>query len=221
MKGAFLSTALGLFLLAQAAMAQSPPDGLATGHAQPGANEERARISAERSAREAQFNAEDAACYKSFFVNSCLGDVQARRREVMADLRRQDVLLNERERRLKAADQIRRTEEKSTPEAQRAEADKRASALRAFESRVEREKQKEASRASLKTAERGSRDSAAGRARAQEQESASRAARRGAEAAEAEKFRERIAKAEERRAKQVKNLQSQTKPPASPLPVPP
>src|SRR5450756_1568952 len=69
-------------------------------------DEERAKISAERARLEAVFLAEDGACYKKFFVNSCLGEVNGRRREAMADLRRQEILLNDEERRSKGVEQI-------------------------------------------------------------------------------------------------------------------
>ena len=42
---------------------------------------QRTAISAERSRMEAGFLSEDAACYKKFAVNSCLGNVNSRRRE--------------------------------------------------------------------------------------------------------------------------------------------
>jgi colicin import membrane protein len=44
---------------------------------------ERARINEDRARLEAGFLAEDAECYKKFAVNSCLGKVNDRRREVM------------------------------------------------------------------------------------------------------------------------------------------
>jgi flagellar biosynthesis GTPase FlhF len=60
---------------------------------------ERQRINAERSKLQGGFLAEDIACYKKFAVNSCLEKVNERRREAMADLRRQEILINDQERR--------------------------------------------------------------------------------------------------------------------------
>ena len=98
---ALLFSTLGAFLGAQPAVGDTPPD----------VNAERARISAARATLEAGFLAEDAACYKKFAVNRCLDRVNTRRREAIADLRRQEILINEEERRLRGGAQLRKLEE--------------------------------------------------------------------------------------------------------------
>ena len=102
---------------------------------------ERLRIGTDRSRLEAVFALEDTACYTRFFVNSCLDEVKVRRREVLADLRRQEIVLNDEARKSKAAEQLQKTEDKSSPEKLLQEAQKRAQAAKDFEDRMAREKQ--------------------------------------------------------------------------------
>lgn len=71
---------------------------------------ERARIGAERSRAEAEFSAAEQACYAKFAVNDCISKARARLRTVLADLRRQEVGLNDAERRRRAADRLREIE---------------------------------------------------------------------------------------------------------------
>ena len=67
-----------------------------------GRGTEQARIAAERTRLEAGFKAEEAACYRRFQVNACLEEIRPRRAEVMAELRRQEISINEAERKAKA-----------------------------------------------------------------------------------------------------------------------
>ena len=73
---------------------------------------ERSRITAERQKLEADFKAAEAVCYRKFFANSCREKLLPPYRERLADLRRQDILINEVERKNSAADQLLKTEEK-------------------------------------------------------------------------------------------------------------
>ena len=96
-----------LWLLAGAAFAQedtTPPSAL---HAR-----ERARIQAERVRAQSRFDAAAAECYQRFAVNDCLRDARDARRDVLADLRRQDLSLNREDARRKAAERATRLENK-------------------------------------------------------------------------------------------------------------
>jgi hypothetical protein len=64
---------------------------------------ERERIETERRLIEAAFADEEAACLRRFVVTPCIEAVQARRREALAPLRHQELLLDEAERRARAA----------------------------------------------------------------------------------------------------------------------
>lgn len=183
-------------------------------------DEERAKISAERARLEAVFLAEDAACYKRFFVNSCLGDVNSRRREAMADLRRQEISLNDEERRIKGAEQIRKTEEKSSPEKQQEAADSRAKALEDYQSRLDREQKKSAERATAQSSEKAASEASAERLRANQEKAQARTGKQAAAAEETKKFDARQKEARERRARYESDQLKRVKPPAKSLPVP-
>ncbi len=73
---------------------------------------ERSRITAERQKLQADFKAAEAVCFRKFFANSCRDKLLPPYRERLADLRRQEILINEVERKISAADQLLKTEEK-------------------------------------------------------------------------------------------------------------
>lgn len=74
---------------------------------------ERQRITAERARVEAEFDQAHKACYQKFAVNDCISDARARRREQMADLRRQELVLNDAERRRRSAERLDEIEKKT------------------------------------------------------------------------------------------------------------
>lgn len=73
-------------------------------------SEEHARIRQSRATEQASFAVLEAQCYRRFAVNDCLIDVRARRRDVLGDLRRQEISLNDAERKRRAAEQILRSD---------------------------------------------------------------------------------------------------------------
>jgi colicin import membrane protein len=210
---AFLVASLSTFALAQA---QAPVPATRVGSI----DSERERISAERTRLEAGFSTEDAACYKKFAVNNCLRDVNTRRREAMADLRRQEILLNDEERRIKGAEQIRKTEEKSSPEKQQEAADRRAKALEDYQSRLAREKEKQQNRATAQAGEKASSEASANKLENKQQKTQARTDRQAAAAEETAKFNARQKEARERRAQHESDQLKRTKPPAKSLPLP-
>ncbi|MDO9361087.1 MAG: hypothetical protein Q7T70_19115 [Polaromonas sp.] len=181
---------------------------------------ERERINTERIALEARFDAEEAACHKRFAVNACLKDVQPRRREAMAQLRLQEVALNDQVRKQKAAEQLRKTEEKSSPEAQREAADRRARALEETRERQQRTQQKSEDRAILKQDEAANAASAASKLKGSQERAQARVDKKAAAAEEVEKYNDKQQEVQERKASREKKLREQTKPPAKPLPTP-
>lgn len=66
-----------------------------------------------KAAEEARFFAEEKTCYGRFAVNDCLRKVRAAKRVVLDELRRQQVLLNDLERRKQGKDQLEQIQEKS------------------------------------------------------------------------------------------------------------
>lgn len=85
---------------------------------------ERARVADKRSQLEARFAAEEVACQAKFFVNACLNNIRPRQREALADLRRQDILLDDAERKRKAAEQLEKIEEKGSEQRKQEAAEK-------------------------------------------------------------------------------------------------
>ena len=82
---------------------------------------ERARLKGEREKVEAQYKAEEKACYAKFGVNDCLGNARGKRRTAVDDLRRQEIALNDVERKRKAAERRRSIDEKEDAQRQRDE----------------------------------------------------------------------------------------------------
>jgi hypothetical protein len=119
-----------------AAMAQSPAQEKAANAL------ERSKVAAERARLEAGFLAEEAVCKNRFTLNACLQEIRSRRNEAMADLRRQDLLINESDRKARAADQIQKTEDKSNLERKQQRAEKEKKAQQETDRRAERSDQR-------------------------------------------------------------------------------
>ena len=188
--------------------------------AQTSSDTERSRISAERAKLETDFALEDTACYKRFLVNSCLDGVKVRRRDALADLRRQEIVLNDEARKARASEQLQKIEEKSLPEKLQQEADKRAQAVKDFEDRMARDKNKIAEREALEAGEKAKTDATLGRVKNNQDKQAGRTARQAAAAEERNKYNQRQEQVKERQARNARDKASQTKAPAKPLAEP-
>ena len=109
-------------LLAASAMAQAAPaapeeEAGSPPHAAAAAQRkaEHERIRHERDALKAQQVQDEAACYQRFAVEDCLRGVRARARDAEGRLRTQEIMLNDAERKEKAADRLKAIEEKQRP----------------------------------------------------------------------------------------------------------
>lgn len=176
------------------------------------AKAERARITAERAQAEARFTEQEKACYARFAVNDCVRDARAKRREVLADLRRQEISLNDAQRKRHSAERLREIDERSSAQAQEQAAARRAQAVADQKEREARSAEKAAQKASVAAhppKHRGnSRDKKAPMPASQADENARLHA-------------ERVEQALERK-ERVQNRQAErNKPPAASLPVPP
>ena len=105
-----LCTALCLIFLAPVALAQSEQNVEDAFVLQDRA--ERERIAQTRASHEAMSAQQEAQCYARFAVNSCLIKIRAHRREVLSDLRRQEITLNDMRRKRRGADQLLRSDAK-------------------------------------------------------------------------------------------------------------
>lgn len=191
---------------------------------------DRVRIADERKKVQERHAAEEKACYARFAVNDCLDDARARRREVLAELRRQEVALNDRERQSKGAARLRALEEKAPPDpALVAQEREKAAAVQAGrESAAEKKAARAAARtfagaASADAPARKSPDRAAKPPKPPRQASAGRAANgdRGDNGDSLRRRQQRLEAADARRQRIEKRLADRHKAPPAPLPVPP
>jgi hypothetical protein len=198
-----------------AAMAQSPDQEKANNAL------ERSKIAAERARLEAGFQAEETACKSRFVVNACLQEIRSRRNEAMADLRRQDLLINESDRKARAADQIQKTEEKSSLERQQQRAEQEKKAQQETERRSERNDQRGQSQA--KSAADASANVEAAQTRQQNSQSKAGEAKTRHEqaAANVQDAKVRSEKAAQNQAERDKRLKEKSNSTRKPLPAPP
>lgn len=184
---------------------------------------ERARIAAERGKAEARYQDEERACWARFAVNDCLAEARARRRSALADLRRQEISLNDAERKQRAAQRLRSVEQRAdrapppaAPPKIRDRGDRDATAAQ----RAAEQAARQAEHASRSSEKRPAHSAAR-----VEEELARREAERASRAARAaENVRRREARqreASERQEALERRRAARQKPPAAPLPVPP
>jgi hypothetical protein len=82
-------------------------------------DQQRQRIDLVRKEKLAELAAQDAACVSRFATTDCQNLVGVRRREMLANLKRQEARLKEVERRQRGEDQLRSTQDKASDRAQR------------------------------------------------------------------------------------------------------
>jgi hypothetical protein len=77
---------------------------------------ERARIIAERAQAQLRFEKAEETCYQRFAVNDCLRQLSIERRKTLEELRRQEIILNNIDRKLQAGERLQNLDEKkATP----------------------------------------------------------------------------------------------------------
>lgn len=180
---------------------------------------EHARIAAERRAVEERYSKEREGCYQKFAVEDCMSDSRRRRREQTEDLKRQEAVLNDAERKRRGAAELERLDQKvPTPESA---ANAEARRDKSVESQKDREQRAAASAAS--------REAAASQSAKNKKEFADKQRRHAEDQAKAEQERAREAqeradyeakqkKAEKDRADLDARNAKRTKPRAAPLP---
>jgi colicin import membrane protein len=192
---------------------------------------ERERLNAERSAAEARFLAAQRECRGKFAVNDCMDKVKRQHNAVIGDLRRQENVLNDMERRRRSAERLQSLDERNSPERQRAAEERRLRALQDQQERGERAGEKLGKRAveDAQKAQHGPRapkepkgaPQPQGRARAPH----AGAAPSGPTPEEAAKNRRdyeaRVQQAQQHKAQVQQRTASRSRPAASALPIPP
>lgn len=196
--------------LAVAAQGQVPPAPEPNGSP---VDAERAHIQSLRNQAQNQFAQEEIRCYQKFAVNDCLQKARVVRRDLVADLRRQELSVNSAEAKRKGAEQLSRIEEKSSPQALHDEAERLARAQadqqerqRLFDEKAAA-KAAEAREAPARVKENEERLLTSGQSRAD------RAARAAAAPAEKSKYEAKQVEAAQREAQRQKRLAEQRNPP--------
>lgn len=173
---------------------------------------ERSRIQADEVRDETHFAEEEAACFARFAVTDCLREVRVRRREALDALRRQEVMLNDVERKRKAAEQIERINEKLA--VQRAQEDT-AAGLQGLDAQQERRV-----RANGKVAD--SMNAKSGQVAGKTAENTVESGRAGADVARAQKqYRDKLKEADEHRASSEARNSGKSGAPSKPLTIAP
>ena len=211
-----------LCLSGGALAADAPSDPPAQPQSAPSFTEvERSRIERERAAEMRRQQQVESGCYQRFAVNACLLERRVKHRELMADLKRQEIALNDRERRLRSSEQLRRIEDKvSSPErdidlmnrqqqgAQKATDAANTAAQRAVD-------------AANQTRERAERQAEQQRKQQQAVEKAAERASKAAQAPEeARRFQDKLQDAASHRQQVERDAKSSPGPRGAPLPVP-
>ena len=166
---------------------------------------QRLRIAAERASLQASFDLQSAACYKKFWVNNCLDDLKAERLGVMSDLRRQEVALNDLERKAKGAEQLQKLDEKASLANEVSQQNERAELAKKAQSRAEREAKKSAATPPSKSV-----SAEQSRQERQARKRSSELATQSEVASNVEKYEAKQIKAEARRAKKLRELEAKT-----------
>jgi len=109
---------------------------------------ERERIRQERAAAEKKYHDAQKACRARFAVNDCLDQARREHNVVVHELKRQEHVLNEAERKRKAAAAQKQIDEKTSPEALRQAEERRAKAAAEQQEREAKAAQKAATHAS-------------------------------------------------------------------------
>jgi colicin import membrane protein len=109
---------------------------------------ERTRIASERAGLLSAYQTQQQACYQKLAVTPCLTQARDEHNEKMRDLKRQEVALDDVQRKRKAAERMRIIDERNSPEAQLKEAERRGRAIEQAKqresNRVEKEQEREA-----------------------------------------------------------------------------
>ena len=138
----------------------------------------------------------------------------------MADLKRQEIVLNDAQRKSKADQQIRKRQEKSSPENLQQDSQRRAQAVEDFRSRQGRELENAKKLNSAVANGSAALQANASRLENHQKKIQMRAEKQANGVKEEKKFRESQAQAQERRAQHEADQANRLKPASKPLPLP-
>jgi len=182
---------------------------------------ERARLTRERDEVENRFKSEQAACYKKFAVEGCLKEGRVRRRLANEDIKRQEAVLNDIERKRSGAAELDKLHEKKSESASTDANAKREESLKSQDDRERRAAEHATSRsqAEAEAAERQRQFKDKQQANAEHQ--AKQAERRADMAASRAEYEQKLRDAREHQEELERRNSARTKPRAAPLPEAP
>lgn len=181
-------------------------------------NAERARITAERQQIESTFKAEQAICFRKFFANACRDKLLPPYRAALADLRRQEVLMNEVERKNSAADQLLKNEERLSLQRDK-QAEQEIKVQQDADNLTERAKQQEINQGNAAEQAAGNLADRDAKLGSRQSQAAEAETKRAQAAANLEATRQRQEQAKQRRAEREQRLRDEGPPTGKSLPA--
>jgi hypothetical protein len=183
-------------------------------------NAERTRITAERQQIEATLKAEQAICFRQFFANACRDKLLPPYRAALADLRRQEVLMNGVERKISAADQLLKNEERLSLQREK-QAEQAIKVQQDADNLTERTKQEKINQGNAAEQAAGNLADRDAKLDNRQNQSAEDEAKRAQAAANVEATRQRQEQAAQRRTEREQRLRNDGPPTGKSLPARP
>jgi hypothetical protein len=181
-------------------------------------NAERTRITAERQKIEAAFKSNEAICFRKFFANACRENFLPPYRTALADLRRQEILINEVERKNSAADQLLKNEERLSLQREK-QAEQEIKVQQDADNVTERAKQQKINQGNAAEQAAGNIADRDAKLDSRQSQAAELEAKRAQAAANVETMRKRQEQAAQRRAEREQRLRNDGPPTGKSLPA--
>ena len=181
---------------------------------------ERTRILVQRQRELTRYAQEEQACTAKFFANDCVAGVKKRRRETLADLQRQEIALNDAERRRKAVQQLEQRQTQTTQAAASPPdlaASKGPAAVRLQQKTQDKVQTQQQSEAAAQARARAQ----AQKKKEHEEQDAAVASKAALAAKNQQQYQKKRDEAAQHKADLLERQKAKTKPAASPLPDPP
>lgn len=182
---------------------------------------ERTRLTAERAQVDKVFREQRAVCFKRFAVEECLAQSRVQKRTSLDDIKRQEALINDAERKRRGGAALDRLEEKASAQRAQEAAAQREKAGKATQERQQRAADHESARAGLAAKEADKVRQYESRQRAHAEHMAKESQRRAEAPAQVGRQEEKVRKAEAHRAEVEKKNAERSKPRSAPLPPAP
>ncbi|MDB5826370.1 MAG: hypothetical protein JWQ73_590 [Variovorax sp.] len=182
---------------------------------------ERSRLTAERATVDKNFDNERAACFKKFAVESCLEDSRRSKRDALDNIKRQEAIINDAERKRRGAAALDRLDEKSAPQRAEDAAKQRDQALKSQATREQRAADHTTGREATAAGEAAKREQFENKQKEHAEHLAKNAKSSAQAPVEQKQFDDKVQKAEAHRADIQKRNAERTKPRSASLPPPP